>query len=227
MTASSLLIFIILGCLLSSCEQTNGIPINSDGELLPYLMSMKNITVSFNAQTKHYRYERQTTFDPGTTSYFEGERNYWFTNSDSTFTLEWLDSGFTSKSTFGFRQFTPFPTATTYPKTSTSTIAGFYDPVANTLRDVRCVFKFTENVNHDDYQFANASLAISEMERGAVTEDSVEFIATGSNLRSIVSLGYAAEEYWYGGDYTKKSRLDAIMWDEPSVVPTLRVVFYK
>lgn len=222
-----LIVIVLLSSLLTSCEDTNVGLMSGEGDLLPYLTSMNRVSVSFTAYTRHYRYEKQTSFDPGTSSHFPGERNYWFTNEDSTFVLEWLDSGFTSKCVFGVRQYSPYPMEYIYPIANSSTIAGFYDPVARTLRDVRCVFKFTESTGPADYQFANASLAINEMECGVIAEDSVEFIATGSRLRSVVSLGYSAEEYRYGGGYTKKSKLDSIMWDELSVIPTLRVVFYR
>jgi len=227
MQTRSLLIFIVLSGLLIGCEETNvGLPISGDAELLPYLASMGRVTVSFTAYTRHYSSEKQTSFDPGTISHFEGERNYWFTNDDPAFILEWLDSGFSAKSTFGVRQFTPFPIATVHTKSSASIIAGYYDPIGRFLRDVRCVFKYSDASDPLGFQSANASLSINEMEQGVITDDSVEFIATGSHLRSVVTLGYRAEEYWYS-DYEKKSQLDSIMWEEPSVVPTLRVVFYR
>jgi hypothetical protein len=226
MRRSFLIVLLSLG-LLAGCEENPQAPFDPEGELLPYLSMMRYVTVSFQAYTRHYRMERQSALDPGHTTYFEGHRNYWFTNSDTTFVISWQDSGFTTKAMFGVRQYTPYPLENRYRQQSSSTVAGFFDPVKRTLRDVRCSFRFAETTSPTEFRFTNASLSINDMDRGAVTEDSVEFIASGSNLQAVVGLGYNAEEYWLDGDYTKKTRLDSIMWNSHEVTPTLRVVFHR
>ena len=209
--------------LLAGCEQTTIVGATGEGGMLQYLSSMDSVRVTFTVFSRHTNYEK-----PGETIVSEGRRTYWFTNYDSATTLQWSDSGFSAKAKFGFRLFMPDYTNEYYfPNVSSSVIAGFYDEATRTVRDMRCVLKFYEQMGGADYRRANASLAINEMRRGAVNDDSVEFYATGSELRNIISVGFGAEENYSSSAYEKHVTLDSILWESHEVDPELRVIFYR
>jgi hypothetical protein len=191
--------------------------------MLQYLSSMDSVRVTLTVFSRHTNVEK-----PGERIVTEGKRAYWFTNYDSSSTLEWTDSGFSAKAKFGFRLFMPdYTNAYYFPNVTSSVIAGYYDEASRTVRDMSCVLKFYEQMGGADYRTANASLAINEMRRGAVNDDSVEFYATGRELRDIVSVGFGAQENYYTSAYEKLVTLDSILWESPEVDPELRVVFFR
>lgn len=216
----------IVLCLLPGCEQSNTLAGTGDNGMLSYLSSMDSVRISLRVYSRHRREERQTSFDPGTNLTIEGERSYWFTNFDTSSMLNWSDSGFSAKAKFGFRQFIPFTNEYHFWNASNSIMAGYYDEATKTLRDVRCVLKYFQPLGALNFQSANASLAISELRQSAVNEDSVEFVATGFELKDVVTIGFVAEEIFNDGDYRKITRLDSVLWEEPTFEPVVRVVFF-
>ncbi len=217
-----------LGVLLCiGCENPTNIPRGGSGsyDYLSWIQTMNKVRVTYSGMTNLHGHLKQSALDGGNDQDFWQPREMEFRNTDSTYTLAWQDSQFSTHSCFVFRQIDPSFNLSN-DCGDVSTVRGVYHPATKSISDLWCTFqRYNPGADINSYVAQVASLAAPEIELESYGDDSVSF-AVKSWLPGSVAMGYSYDERSYG-TYSRQMQIigyDTLGTQYPQAC---RVVFFK
>ena len=217
-----------LFCILifQGCETPATAPIGSSGfDYLPYLQTMNKIRVQYIGQTLLHYYTKQGTRDSGTDLDWWLVRQFEFQNTDTTYTLEWQDSLFTTRCCFAMQE-VDVPYTFESGCSSSSLIRGVYNSTTKTVSNLLCMFQsLMGGTDPNNYQAQNASLQTAPLDFETASDDSVSFTIRNWSAGA-VRPAYNDDELWTG-TYIKKIQLLAFDTLARAYPPLCRIVFSK
>ena len=186
---------------------------------------MNKVRVIYSGLTNVHSHIKQGSLDSGVDQDLWLPRGMKFTNTDSTYTLAWQDSEFTTHSCFVFRQVDPF-TLLSGGCGDVSTVRGVYHNATRQISDLLCTFqKYDPGADINSYLDQTGSLTAPKIELESFTDDSVSF-AVKNWLPGAIAMGYSYDERSYG-TYSRQMQLVAYDTLGIQYPQACRVVFFK
>lgn len=189
--------------------------------LSEYLRTMKKVKVTFIAGTNHHYIVDQGSLDSGSENDIWFTRQYQFLNADSTYTLSWQDSTFSTRACFSLHVIDGH-----YQLESgcdiNSLIRASVDDATKTISGLLCFYRSIDGkFDPTNYKTIDASLSSPRFVIDSLFADSITFVATDYLS---TSLSYKSEEVAYS-TYKKISELTEVDKTGVGIKPLCRIVF--